>query len=104
MGGVDKGQAALDVLARFFMRGQTGDAIDFSWLILLEQVNRDSIPRGRDDWQEPIQFLDSAQEGDEFWCFECSSAIDHPLSGCSGIALKRRGRIVGHLITRRILT
>ena len=71
--------------------------IDYSWLILLNKLPATEAEK------HPTLAAQLAP-GDELWEFDCSESREHPLGGCSGVALRRGDQIVAHVVTRQRFT
>ncbi len=79
--------------------------MDYSWLILTCELSLEDCD-GRDweavqsDWKHLRSLI---TDGDQIWEYECSIDDRNPLSGTSGVCIKRGDTIVSHIVTSRIL-
>ena len=76
--------------------------MDYSWLILTRCLSPDEHDRSWGGVQMEWDKLQSRiVEGDEVWEYECVTGRQHPLSGSSGVCLKRGNEIVCHVVVRQ---
>lgn len=80
-----------------------GKTMDYSWLILTRELSTKDCDRDwgtvQTDWERLRSLV---TDGDQIWEFECSIDEGNPLSGSSGVCLKRGNSIVAHVVTRQI--